>query len=205
VFQRRVRLLERGVASKEDIDTAREQEEYLLERRHMAFHNNLGHIVYNGELPEQQAVLLKDKVEKILGNMPQNVIEDTRLNLLVREVSLDIIYEPSLEKSNISHATDNITIYLARDIIYQEDKVDTLTLQGLLSEFIASVILDDYRQLKQNARINENAWFKLEIIKALLNYRDYMPLYHKLLNRHGWTVQNYWDGHCTGHLFAHCL
>ena len=36
-------------------------------------------------------------------------------------------------------------------------------------------MLRDYNELKQASRTNENAYFKIELVKALLNYKAYLP------------------------------
>ncbi len=170
-----------------------EKERSLLEKNHLSFCDGLGHIIHNGELKGEEALLLKSRTEEIIKTIPEGVIGNLRLNLQIQDIAFNLIHEPSLKDSRISIAKEGITLYLGKDIIYGKGKVETLALRELISEAIAASILQDYDKLNEASDFNENAFFKLEIIKALLNYKAYLALYHKYINRYRWEAKDLWD------------
>jgi hypothetical protein len=107
--------------------------------------------------------------------------------------SIVVVYDPTLDRSSVSKSPEEITLYVGRDIMYDKGRVETLGLRSLIAEVIASVILGDYQELTTAAPHNENAFYKLEIIKTLLNYRAYIPFYYRTCKRYAWTRENYWD------------
>jgi len=58
-----------------------------------------------------------------------------------------------------------------------------------VAEVVASYVVTGYERLKAESATNENAWFKLELIKGLLNYKISIPLYYKFVRRFNWTPE----------------
>ncbi|MCP4612817.1 MAG: hypothetical protein GY845_29330 [Planctomycetes bacterium] len=174
------------------------KEEELLEKNHVSVFDGFCYIRHTDDSPEEIAVL-KSNVEKTLWTMPKAIVGDkdmlgdVAMNLQRMGSSIVIVHDSGMTNSSISKSDEEITLYLGKDIMYDKGKIESLGLRSLIAEVITSVILEDYQELKKKAYCNENAFFKLELIKALLNYRAYIPFYFKTCNRYAWTIDNYWD------------
>ncbi|MGB2629730.1 MAG: hypothetical protein WBD17_00640, partial [Candidatus Omnitrophota bacterium] len=72
--------------------TEYERQDELMEKKHIEFCGHLGHIISGKELSENDAVLLKEDIEKVFNDMPQDVIEDLKLNMSFNETSFSVVY-----------------------------------------------------------------------------------------------------------------
>jgi len=169
----------------EQLETERLQEKAIFVKE------GLAEIIYGKEIPESVATSLKKEVESLISSMPQGLLEDIHLNASIKNIVLRIRIEPDAETSHVNKADAEIELMVGRDILYDESKVETVTLGYMLSELFAAFILDDYTKFKENAPTNENAYYKLEIIKSLLSYRNYLAIYHKTMNKSTWTKEKY--------------
>ena len=158
------------------------------------FSDGLGRISFGAQTKPQRMVLIKDGLESILNAMPENIIADLKLNVLAGKAKIEVIYKDKLELSGMLKNNDRICLNIGKDVLPKKsDNFDLLLLWDLLSEGIASLMLRDYSELKQASRTNENAYFKIGLVKALLNYKAYLPFYHKALYRQVWFPNNYWN------------
>ena len=158
------------------------------------FFDKLGRISFKAGINPQKLGLIKAGLEKILEVMPRNIIEDLKLNIFAGGAKLKVIYEDTLIQSSLLKNTNGICLNIGKDVLPEiSDNLDLLLLWDLLSEGIVSLMLSDYDELKNASRTNENAYFKIGLIKALLNYKAYIVAYHKALHRQSWGPKNYWD------------
>jgi len=164
-----------------------------------SFSDGLGVIAYDKAISEivPMVPVIKKAAERMTGMLPEETRKDLR-----RQISRDNIdfrikikIDPSFEKSYINKVEDGseTTLFIGKDILYESGKIDSVSFNDLFSEAVSAIILEDYQGLKEAALFNENAYFKLNIIKSLLNYRNYLENYHKLINRDTWTKENILD------------
>ncbi|HAH21532.1 MAG TPA: hypothetical protein DCL49_11595, partial [Candidatus Omnitrophica bacterium] len=131
----------------------------------VSFFDDLGRISFKVEIQPGKISLIKAAVERILEAMPKNIIEDFRLHLLRGEIAFKVIYENSLVQSRLVKDSAGICLCVGRDVLpKRSDNLDMVLLWDLLSEGICSLMLNDYDELKKASRINENAYFKIELI-----------------------------------------
>jgi hypothetical protein len=162
---------------RENLETER-----LYEENNIIFNDGIGEIVYEKDISQETANLLKEKVEAIVSGMPKPFIENIRSkNGIVIRIKID----PEKDISIINKTNTEIELTVGKDILSKENKIDVVTLSEMLSELFASFVLDNYHELKEKSNINENAYFKLEVLKALINYRNNLLRYHKLMNLYG--------------------
>jgi len=163
-----------------------------LEREKAAsFSNGLGEILYDRDTSEAIVTSVKEAVEDIVENMPRTVVENIKLNASIKGVSFKVRIEPDQERSVVNKARAEIEITLGKDILYKDNKIEIVQLIGILSELFAAFILEDYASLKENLSINENAYFKLELIKILLGYKRYLHKYHMNVCKYNWNETTY--------------
>jgi HEAT repeat protein len=138
---------------------------------------------------------VKEQAERMLKLLPEDIEQDLRTIISLDDISVRIKIEKTLAKSYINKTEDSkeITLFLGEDILYEDNKIDSLTLDELFSEILAALLLKDYHILKEESLHNENSYFKLNLIKALLNYKSYLRGYHKTINRYAWGKQNFLD------------
>ncbi|MGB2880054.1 MAG: hypothetical protein WBD24_07715, partial [Candidatus Omnitrophota bacterium] len=180
-------------ASNEERKEEQEKHEELLEKKHIEFFDRLGHIVQGKELTGEAATLLKEKMEEVLGTMPEDAIELVRMNMSLSGQAFNVIYEPTFAKSKVVHSKKEVVLYLGKDVLYSEGKTEELGLREALAEAIASFMVEDYERLKEAGQTDENAFFKLETIKALLNWQAHARLYHRFIHKYSWDTKNYWS------------
>ncbi len=179
--------------AQQDIVDRREEQELHTEKRHMSFFDNLGNILHNGEFPREGAEALRVTVDNVLAAFPPLLMDDLRSQAL-RGMNFSISRNLALEHSQVSRSPDGAHVYLGRDVFWEQNEIEPLALREALAEAVASLLMTDleYARLKEESSHNENAWFKLEITKGLLNYRERLALYHKLLHRYDWTPETAW-------------
>jgi len=158
------------------------ERERLYKEEILSFKDGLGEIVYEKDISKEAANLLKKEVETIISGMPEPFIQSIRSK---NGTAIRIKIDPEKETSIINKADTEIELTLSNDILSKDDKIDRVTLSEMLSELFTSLALDDYYELKEKSKTNENAYFKLEVIKALVNYRNNLLRYHKLMNLYG--------------------
>ena len=152
-----------------------------------SFFSGLGNVVFNKKIPGLLPENLKAGAEKILSSMPNNIVEDFRLNLVSEGTDFEIVYDPYLGKSKVDERQNKVMVRIGRDVVYDDVKIETLRLRELISEAVLCRMVPDYKTLKRDSGTNEAAYFKIEVLKALLNFRAYIPLYHKTVNRYRWN------------------
>lgn len=177
----------------EKLIVKKEEEQRLLEKWQLPFSNYLGHIVYGPELPHAWANRLRDTLEGVIDDMPKDIISEIRMHHRIEDIGLMVIYEPCLTQSTINWSEKETILYLGSDVLYAPGKIHSLHLRHLAAEVLASRLLTHYLLLKAEKSSNENAYFKLEIIKALLNYRSYLPFYYRLIYERTSDLHSYWD------------
>jgi len=169
-----------------------DKQDSVLSKTHRSFGQRLGHVRHNGELPGDAAERLVEQLDEALSDMPQEVISGFRDQLRDSGLALEVIYEPTMPKSCVVPSREAITIFLGRDVIYGKGLIEPLGLREALAESIVTQIVPGYQALKRESVTNENAWLKIELIKGLLNFKQRIPLHHRLLNWYAWTPDHYW-------------
>jgi phosphoglucomutase len=178
-------------ASRKEAERREAEMQERLEEKALPFLEGRAHIIYNKEFSREQAQGLREAIEKILSDMPDSIIKDLIINLALNDFSIRVKVDRNLTQSRMVTSPQEIELILGKDVFYEQGKIEDVTLKELLAELVASLILSDYPALKEASPSSENAFFKLELIKILLNYRSYLLLYHKLLNRYNWTPSKY--------------
>ncbi|MFH0910472.1 MAG: HEAT repeat domain-containing protein, partial [Planctomycetota bacterium] len=152
---------------------------------------------------ENATEAFREAVWQMLGAFPKEIVENALFGAVTDGVRLRIRVEDDLARSRVEKTAESITLHVGRDIVYERAladdfdaaiardlgeaapeegaKVEPVTLGEMLSEFLSAQILADFNDLKVAADANENAYFKLELVKALINYRNYLSRYNKLL------------------------
>ena len=158
-----------------------------------SFYKGLGEIVWTDGVSGETALLLKEATEDIISQVPGLSIEDIYANSLIDNVFIKITVEPHQKKSFVNKTDKEVNLLIGKDILYRDDKIESILLSEMISELLAAFILDDYVELKRLSGINENAYFKLEIIKGLLNYKNYPSLFYKIIHisEGNWQEEHY--------------
>jgi len=143
------------------------------------FYNDIGKIVWEKGFHSEEAKSIKEAIENVISRMPRPLLEDIRANALIGKVSVKISIEPGLKKSSVNKTATMAELKIGKDILYEKGKIEPITLSEMVSELFAALILDDYVYIKEMGRINENAYFKLEIVKAFLNHKNILPVFYK--------------------------
>lgn len=159
----------------------------------LILNEGLTELVYEKTIPQETVEKVKQKIEELINKMPQHEIGNIRTNSLINNIAIRILIDPSRDQSIINKADTEIELTLGKDILYGDNKIESTTLSDKLSELFTAYILDDYFKLKEDSKTNENSYFKIEVIKALFNYRNYLPMYHKLIYKYNWNESNYLD------------
>lgn len=164
-----------------------------LSRRSEPFYKGLGEIVWTEDVSGETALLLKEAIEDIILQMPHPLTEDIYANSLIDKVLIRITVDPRYKKSIVNKTDKEVNLLIGKDILYREDKVESVLLSEMISELFAAFMLDDYVELKRLSGINENAYFKLEIVKALLNYKNYQFLFYRFtyVSEEDWKEERY--------------
>ncbi|MFQ5953063.1 MAG: HEAT repeat domain-containing protein, partial [Candidatus Omnitrophota bacterium] len=158
-----------------ELDEIKEEAAALDVVNNVSFSSHLGHIVLSDEFPRKKAESLKDEVEKIIKCMPDELIEELRFDMSFEGVRFRIKYDPSSQKSKVVRSERALTIFIGKELFEagetRWDKTVTWDseLRDILVEAVINLILSDYDKLKEASRTNENAYFKIENIRALLN------------------------------------
>lgn len=173
----------------EDIQAAR-----LAAEESIPFGEGFGEIVF----PRQSngmVQVLKDASERALASMPKDLAEQLRLENSFNDIRVSVKLSPETEHSIVNKTEDGkeVTLVVGKDLAYAPSKLDATTFNDLFSEVIAALILKDYQALKERSATNENAYLKLAVVKALINYRNYLRSYHKVLHRYNWSPEQMLD------------
>ena len=128
------------------------------------------------------------------SEIPYNIGINVDMNIQRTYLYLNNIIHRHRKITKTNKTNGEIELLIGKDISYEEGKVETVTLSEMLSELFTAFILDDYVKLKEKAPINENAYYKLEIIKSLFNYFKNLKL----------SSQSYLYYHHFSDVF-HCL
>lgn len=168
------------------LESEREQAEQLEKGLQMPFADGIGDLVFEKGVSETEARNIHSAIEKAINLMPQSLIGNIRINANIEDVRLMIRPDWTAESSRVHKSDAEIELILGRDVLYRPGKIDQITLRENLAEFLAAFILDDYGILKEVSKANENAYFKIENIKALLNYRSYLEHYYKVIHKFNW-------------------
>lgn len=157
---------------RETRESERAQKEKIV-----SFKEGLGEITHENDVSSETAELLKKEVEYIVSSIPEGLIEYIRLknNIAIR-IKIDLDRETSL----INKTDQEIELLIGKDILGEQNKIDSISLSEALSELFAGFILDDYYELKEKSLINENSYFKLNLVRALFNHRNYSLKRHKV-------------------------
>lgn len=156
-------------------------------------YRGLGEIIRTKGVSMDTVFLLKKAIEAIISQMPQSSIEAIYADSLIDKIPIRITIDSHQKVSIVSKSHKSVNLLIGEDILYRKGKVESILLSEMISELLAAFILDDYVELKRLSHINENAYFKLETVKALLNYKNYMPVLYKFLHvsENDWIKKNY--------------
>jgi HEAT repeat protein len=169
-----------------------EQAEKLLEKKHLDFFDGLGQIRHNGEFAEPEAQTLRGLLDLILRAMPVPVLAAVREEIRLLGLSLTMVVDPQLQLSHVSRSLDEVTLYVGQDIRHAIGQFEFLGLQELVAEAVAGFVVPRYDVLKAESAQDEYAALTIAVVQALLNFRERLPLYHKLLHRYNWGTSSYW-------------
>ena len=164
-----------------------------LSGRSESFYKGLGEIVWAKGVSRETVLLLKETTEDIISQMPQPLIEDIHANSLIDKVPIKVTIEPRQKKSIVNKTDKDVNLLIGEDILYRGGKIEAILLSEMTSELLVAFMLDDYVELKRLYNVNENAYFKLEIVKALLNHKNYLSFIYKLFRtaEGEWNEENY--------------
>src|SRR3989338_5393901 len=150
-----------------------------------------GRLIYKKGISADTVQAFEKEIERLVLGFPKPTMEIVNKKVSRMDLDIRMRLEPDQGKSYVNRANGEIEITIGKDILYKVGKVETVTLSEMFSELIAAIILDDYQQLKEVADINENAYFKIEVVKALINYRNYLARNHKIVHKFDWNESNY--------------
>ncbi|MGM0568535.1 MAG: hypothetical protein ACQESB_04890, partial [Elusimicrobiota bacterium] len=135
--------------------------------------------------------LIRNECDQVLKNIPLNTLGDLGGKLFTAHMRLFIKIDPDRNESSVKKDYGIVRLFLGKDILYEPGKIDSVTFAEMFSESLSAVILDDYDRLKEASVFNENAYFKLNLIKMILNRKNYLKSYYKFLHRHKWSKETY--------------
>ena len=135
--------------------------------------------------------VIKKETEELFASVPDAIKERVKRITQLNDITLRIRIDAEAENSDINKADNEIELTLAKDLLYEKGKIETVVFSEMFSELLAALLLEDYYQLKEASRTNENAYFKLGVIKGLLNYRKLLPVYHRIICKHNWKKKNF--------------
>ncbi|MBD3426586.1 MAG: GNAT family N-acetyltransferase [Candidatus Omnitrophica bacterium] len=161
-------------------------------KRSMMIASNLFELTYGHSRNKEEAVALGAEIERILGSFPDRIMEDARLAVSMKGLSPEIVMDTSVNESRVEVSPQRARMIIGKDVLFEKGRIDSIILSERLSEMIAAFILDDYQDLSEARYEDENAFFKLEITKTLINHSNYLALYHRLLHRYKPESGNRW-------------
>lgn len=155
------------------------------------FADGLGEITLPAGVTAARSLQIQRTIDEIISEMPDAVLSTIRTDTQANGIKLKIVIAAEADES-IVHKTDKeITLTIGEDILYVKDKIEDVKLAEMLAELLTAFILNDYAELKANSVTNENAYFKLAVVKGLLNHSRYLTLYHKVLNKFNWDASQF--------------
>lgn len=139
------------------------------------FAEGLGTLIYTDENP--QIASLKGTMQRAIATMPGIFIEYLLFDFSLKGIEFRVRLVGPLHGERVVKYKNRL------DLVLNQSDLDEFALGEMLAEAFAAYILPDYKLLKAESETNENAYFKLELVKSLINYRNYYKKYHNYTQR----------------------
>jgi len=175
----------------ERVEHEKRATERLEKEIHMPLHGGLGEMIVEDPSLKPVADHISAEVTKMVDRMPKRIVEEISSTASIMDVAIRVKIDLAQPKSRVNKNGAEIELVIGGDIVYGSGKIEPITLTEMLGELLAAFILDDYVYLKEQAATNENAYFKLENVKALLTYQYYVAKYYKTNKKLIWAPANY--------------
>ncbi len=166
----------------ERIQKENQEPQQLAKQRVLSFGSGIGEIVTQNGVPDQLLIQLQEVVEKIYADFPPQLMNSLFLNSSVDDFSFKIRLDPRMETSFMNKRREGVEWTVGRDLMIGSDDFDRVKLSDQLAEIFAAYLLKDYDLLNEQRDSNENAYFKLNVVKALINHKNYLLAYHQTMS-----------------------
>jgi hypothetical protein len=115
---------------------------------------------------------LAGKLEAMAADMPAGIVQGLRSHLKEFTLNMNVIYASGEKYSYVDYSPEgDVAVYFGQDV-FDGVRFNDLALGDLLASAVTFMDLQTrYRTLNEEALTNENARYKLEVLKALLNYK----------------------------------
>lgn len=136
---------------------------------------------------------VKQEMEYFLAHVaPQGIVRDVRKRIMRKSRAVTIAVERTTRKSYVNKSDDGrvIRLVLGEDVVYGDHAIEYVGLYEMFGELVAAVMLDDYNKLVAEMQVNENAYYKLRIVRDLCNMPNYLLSYYKLMHP-AWNISTY--------------
>jgi hypothetical protein len=155
------------IKSVPEMDDLHEQKQ----KQYEYFLNGLGHIPYNGELAKTAAEQLAARLDALANEFPNGIRKAFENELHSFSLQLNFVYSPDIESSYVDYSPEgDVVAYFGHDI-FDGVRFHENELSNLLASAVAFVSMrEEYRRLSSQSSTNENAFWKLEVLKALIAY-----------------------------------
>jgi len=110
-------------------------------------------------------------IETVIASMSPPLIDKIETQARAAGLSLNMELWPETEYSHVLRNAGRLTLRIGQDMTVFWGGVNAEVLSDKVIEFFAAALLSDYNRLREEAADNENAWFKIENLKALLRAR----------------------------------
>ncbi|MFC1808731.1 hypothetical protein ACFL3D_01230 [Candidatus Omnitrophota bacterium] len=155
----------------------------LIDRPYAELIDSMNYVIIPDFAPyshKQVQSMLHDYVKFYFENILKDIVE-----YFVQDYGTTIQEGLSIEVSNApksgvvsEEGSARVKLFLGKDVIKLANRrlvVNEVLLMDLLGEYVVAMMLDNYHELKEDRSNNENAYYKIGILKTLVNL-DVFPL-----------------------------
>ncbi|MDD5439674.1 MAG: HEAT repeat domain-containing protein [Candidatus Omnitrophica bacterium] len=181
------------------VNAEERDERRVLRESTLPFGDGFGEIAWDeGAVSRAVVDRVKSMCEELLGELPAGMRDLLRTKISKGSLAVTVTVDRQYEKSVVMRKGTDIEMVVGRDVLYAEGMMEEITFIEMFAELETAIVAKNYTALKQNAPANENAYFKLNILKMLFAIKHFPEMYYKYysmrMNNGQWLPASYLSG-----------